>query len=136
MINNTNGAFSEQLSEAIAMKRMEKTSHLHFYFHDILGGKNPSAVQIAGAANSTFGVTMMVDDALTEGSELSSKLVGRAQGMYAVASQSQRDISLLMVMNFAFMEGLLEDMHWQHTIWFDSKTGDATVEYNVFVQHY
>ncbi|XP_031284885.1 dirigent protein 22-like [Pistacia vera] len=162
----SNGFFYEELTEGIAIKRTEKTSHLHFYFHDIVGGKNPTAVKIAGPLNSTgygFGSTLMMDDALTEGPERTSKLVGRAQGLYAIAAQE--DVSLLMVVNFAFMEGeyngssisilgrnpVLNDVREMpivggsglfrfasgyalaHTIWFDSKTGDATVEYNVYV---
>ncbi|XP_058225914.1 dirigent protein 19-like [Rhododendron vialii] len=45
----------------------------------------------------------MADNPLTEGLEPGSKVVGRARGMYALASQ--RDSGLLMVMNFAFLEG-------------------------------
>ncbi|KAJ0095147.1 hypothetical protein Patl1_17049 [Pistacia atlantica] len=135
----SNGFFYEELTEGIAIKRTEKTSHLHFYFHDIVGGKNPTAVKIAGPLNR------------------------RAQGLYAIAAQE--DLSLLMVVNFAFMEGeyngssisilgrnpVFNDVREMpivggsglfrfasgyalaHTIWFDSKTGDATVEYNVYV---
>ena len=78
-------------------------SHLHFYFHDILGGKTPTAVQIAGPRKGGFGATIMADDPLTEGRERGSKLVGRAQGLYSVAGQEEP--ALMMVMNFAFMEG-------------------------------
>jgi hypothetical protein len=45
----------------------------------------------------------MFDDPLTLGPQLSSKLVGKAQGIYASASQD--DFGLLMAMNFAFIEG-------------------------------
>ncbi|XVE99855.1 hypothetical protein REPUB_Repub03eG0237500 [Reevesia pubescens] len=164
-----NGIFCEELTEGIAIKRVEKTSHLHFYFHDVVSGKKPSAVKIAGPPNSGangFGATMMMDDALTEEPEMSSKLVGRAQGIYGIASQE--DLSLLIVMSFAFIEGIyngssisivgrnpvLNDMREMpivggsgvfrlargyalaHTIWLDYKTGDATVEYHVYVSHY
>ncbi|PPD73414.1 hypothetical protein GOBAR_DD29662 [Gossypium barbadense] len=104
--STVSGIFCEEISEGIAIKRVEKRSHLHFYFHDVISGKKPSAVKIAGPPNSSaygFGATMMMDDALTEGPEISSKLVGRAQGMYALAAQE--DVSLLMVMNLAFIEG-------------------------------
>lgn len=148
--------------------RTEKTTHLHFYFHDIPSGKDPSAVKIAGTPNpSGFGDTYMIDDALTEGPEISSKLIGKAQGMYALASK-QEDMALLMVICYEFSEGKYNGssisvlgrnpvMHvarempivggsgvfrWArgyavaHTVWADYKTGDATVEYNVYVQHY
>ncbi|MBA0590712.1 dirigent protein 22 [Gossypium raimondii] len=167
--STVSGIFCEEINEGIAIKRLEKRSHLHFYFHDVISGKKPSAVKIAGPPNSSaygFGATMMMDDALTEGPEISSKLVGRAQGMYALAAQE--DVSLLMVMNLAFTEGtyngssisvvgrnpVFDDVREMpivggsgvfrfgrgyalaHTIWFDYNTGDATVEYNVYVSHY
>ncbi|XP_027083518.1 dirigent protein 22-like [Coffea eugenioides] len=159
-------AFSEDISEAIAMKRMMKTSHLHFYFHDIVSGKNPSAMKVIGTEIMSFGTTFIIDDALTEGQEPTSKIVGRAQGLYAVAAQN--DLALLMVINYSFTDGkfngssisilgrnhVFDDIREMpivggtglfrfargyalaHTIWFDIKTGDATVEYNVFVQHF
>ncbi|KAF3787468.1 Dirigent protein 23 [Nymphaea thermarum] len=148
----------------------EKMSHLHFYFHDIVSGRNPTAVTVAGAKNSTsltgFGDIVMIDDPLTEGPEVSSKLVGRAQGLYALAGL--QELSLLMAVNYVFMEGkyngsslsiLGRNMAMRpvremavvggsglfrmargyavaKTHWFDANTGDATVEYNVYVVHY
>lgn len=108
----------------------------------------------------------MADDPLTEGPDRSSKLVGRAQGLYAFASQ--QEIALLMVLNFAFMEGkyngssisivgrnsVLEAVREMpivggsglfryargyalaHTFWSDKEKGDAIVEYNVTVLHF
>lgn len=107
----------------------------------------------------------MVDDPLTEGLEPGSKVVGRAQGMYALASQ--HDSGLLMVMNFAFVEGRFNGSTLSilgrnqvlnpvrempivggsglfrfargyalaKTIRYNQKTGDAVVEYNVSVMH-
>ncbi|KAJ4822712.1 hypothetical protein Tsubulata_028980 [Turnera subulata] len=164
-IGGTGGVFEEEISEAIVIKRQEKTTHLHFYFHDIVSGENATSVRIAGGGG--FGMTMMADDALTEGPEPSSKVVGRAQGLYALAAQ--HEFALLMVMNFAFTEGsgnysgssisilgrnpigddvrempivggsgqfrLATGYALAHTVWFD-QSGDATVEYNVYVSHY
>ncbi|XP_068659001.1 dirigent protein 22-like [Aristolochia californica] len=146
----------------------EKLSHLHFYFHDILSGRNPSAVPIimSNKTTSGFGTTVMIDDPLTEGPKPTSKIVGRAQGFYSLASQ--HDIGLLMVMNFAFVSGKFNgsslsimgrnavlsnirempviggtgQFRWArgyaqaHTVWFDPPTGDAIVEYDVHVLHY
>ena len=59
------------------------------YFHDIVDGKNPTVMQIIRPSNKSpgsFGTTFMVDDPLTEKPEPTSKLVGRAQGIYALAS--------------------------------------------------
>ncbi|KAL7204633.1 hypothetical protein ACSBR2_017669 [Camellia fascicularis] len=105
---STQGSFSEEVSEAIALKRMEKTTHLHFYFHDIVSGKNPTAVRIAGAEDGSvmgFGTTFMMNDPLTEGPESNSKLVGRAQGMYALASEKNIP-ELLMVVYYEFEQGI------------------------------
>ncbi|CAB4298811.1 unnamed protein product [Prunus armeniaca] len=51
---------------------------------------------------TTFGATMMIDDALTEKQE---PTFGRAQGLYSVAAQRDHEFALLVVMNFAFVEG-------------------------------
>nr|CAN76752.1 hypothetical protein VITISV_009422 [Vitis vinifera] len=149
----------------------EKLSHLHFYFHDIISGPKPTAVRVAEAAMTNksptvFGAVLMMDDPLTVGPEPSSKLVGRAQGIYA--SASQEEIGFLMVLNFAFMEGKYNgstlSVLGRNTIFskvrempivggsglfrfargyaqarthtFNVKTGDVVVEYNVYVFHY
>ncbi|CAK9157491.1 unnamed protein product [Ilex paraguariensis] len=157
-----NGKFSEQFAETKAKSHVNNMIHLHFYFHDIVSGKHPTAVRISGPKNA-FGATAMIDDPLTEGLKPGSKLVGRAQGMYALASQ--HDTALLMVMNFAFLEGkfngsalsifgrnrvfdmvrempivggsglfrLARGYALAKTVRIEQKTGDAVVEYNVFV---
>ncbi|GLT27114.1 hypothetical protein SLA2020_021400 [Shorea laevis] len=163
--------FSKQLPPATLGLKREKLSHLHFYFHDILGGRNPTAVKVASApvtnrSATVFGQVMMMDDPLTVGPELTSKLVGRAQGIYASASQTE--VGFLMVLNFAFMEGKYNGSNLSilgrnaafsavrempivggsgvfrfargyaqaRTHMLDFKTGDAVVEYNVYVFHY
>ncbi|XP_010547332.1 PREDICTED: dirigent protein 22-like [Tarenaya hassleriana] len=107
LFSATDGVFSEQLPVTITRRQMEKTTRLHFYFHDIVEGKSPTALQIIRPHNKSingFGQTFVADDPLTEGPELTSKLVGRAQGLYSMASQHEP--SLLMMMNFAFLEGI------------------------------
>ena len=167
----TAGGFSRTLSPAKLGLKREKLSHLHFYFHDIISGRNTTAVRVAKApttntSSTTFGDVVMIDDPLTERPELSSKLVGRAQGVYASASQTQ--VGLLMVLNFAFMEGkyngstltvlgrniILSAVRelpivggsglfrfargYAHakTHTFDMRTMNAIVEYNLYVLHY
>ncbi|OMO68857.1 Plant disease resistance response protein [Corchorus olitorius] len=117
-------------------------------------------------ATSPFGAVVMIDDPLTVSPDINSKLVGRAQGIYALASQSEA--SLLMAYNFAFMEGKYNGSTLSilgrnsvfspvrelpvvggsgvfrfargyaeaktHT--FEVTTGNAVVEYNVYVFHY
>ncbi|XVF75966.1 hypothetical protein PTKIN_Ptkin13bG0229700 [Pterospermum kingtungense] len=165
------GGFSNILSPAKLGLKREKLSHLHFYFHDIVGGRKPTAVRVASAAitnksETGFGAVVMVDDPLTAKPHRNSKLVGKAQGIYASAAQDE--VGLLMVMNFAFMEGKYNgsslSVLGRNTVFstvrempivggsgvfrfargyaqakthtFNIKTGDAVVEYNVYVFHY
>ncbi|MCL7032308.1 hypothetical protein MKW94_004175 [Papaver nudicaule] len=84
---------------------VEKMTRLHFYFHDVQNGKNPTAIRIAEApgskASSTlFGAMNMMDERLTEGPDPNSKLVGRAQGFYGFSSKSE--VSLIMGMSIVF----------------------------------
>ncbi|XP_059443684.1 dirigent protein 22-like [Corylus avellana] len=168
-LNTITGAFVEEVSKARVINREEKTTHLHFFFHDVLGGNHPTALRIAGPPESTisdFGNTMIIDNALTEEADPTSKLVGRAQGLYSMASQN--DVAFLMVVNFAFMEdkykgssismigrnpvandvrempivggsGLFRNSRGYalaHTNGMDPSTGNAIVEYNVYVSNF
>ncbi|CAN1772857.1 Dirigent protein 20 [Linum perenne] len=166
------------LSHSTKLTR-EKLTHLKFYFHDIVSGPNPTALPVVrsestnasssamtNTSRSAFGLVVMMDDPLTVGPNLTSKLVGRAQGIYASASQSE--LSFLMVLNFAFKEGKYNGSNLSvlgrnnpfsgvrempvvggsgvfrfargyaqaRTHWIDLKSGDAVVEYNVYVFHY
>ncbi|XP_027066553.1 dirigent protein 22 [Coffea arabica] len=163
--------FSRKLSRKEMGLKREKLSHLHFYFHDIVSGRNPTAVRVAAATTTNssatgFGAVVMMDDPLTAGPDLSSKLVGRAQGIYASAAQEES--GYLMVLNYVFVEGkyngstlsilgrntvlstvrempvvggsglfrFARGYAQARTHYFDLKTGDAVVEYNVYVIHY
>jgi hypothetical protein len=163
------GGFSRSLDRKLLGLKKEKLSHFRFYWHDTISGRNPSAVMVVPPVSNTstgFGLVNMIDNPLTLGPNLSSKLVGRAQGFYA--SASQQELGLLMVMNFAFTEGkyngstisvlgrnavfsALREMPviggsglfrfargyvQASTHSFDIKTKDAIVEYNVYVLHY
>ncbi|XP_009771303.1 dirigent protein 22-like [Nicotiana tabacum] len=85
-----------------------KITKLHFYFHDIVSGKNPTAIPIA-QANSTshsptsFGLLAVLDDRLTIGPQINSTTIGRAQGIVGAASIDE--FSLLMSLNFVFTNG-------------------------------
>ncbi|XP_042425834.1 pterocarpan synthase 1-like [Zingiber officinale] len=103
-------------SMAMAALAQHSSIHLHFYLHDILSGPNATAVLVASApkpAASTgppslfnFGDVVVIDDPLTEGPNLSeSKLVGRAQGLYVLASQGPTDPALLLTTSLVFTEG-------------------------------
>ncbi|XP_022743512.1 dirigent protein 22-like [Durio zibethinus] len=171
VVSAKSDGFSNIISPAKLGLKREKLTHLHFYFHDIVSGRNPTAVRVADAAMTNksqtgFGAVVMVDDPLTVAPERNSKLVGKAQGIYA--SAAQEEVGLLMVMNFAFMEGKYNgsslSLLGRNTVFstvrempivggsglfrfargyaqakthiFDIKSGDAVVEYNVYVFHY
>lgn len=79
----------------------------HFYFHDTLSGKKPSAVPVAKAADTNrsptrFGLVVMADDPLTEGPDPNSKLVGRAQGLYGL--DSHKEFGLIMALGISFTD--------------------------------
>ncbi|PHT94204.1 Dirigent protein 7 [Capsicum annuum] len=146
----------------------EKLSHLSFYWHDIVNGSKPTSMMIVPPPKNTtvFREIYMIDNALTLGPQLSSKLVGRAQGFYAVTSLNE--FTLMNVMNFAFVEGkyngstltilgrnpVIEKVREMAVIGgsglfryargyaqastysWNRTTGDANVHYDVYVSHY
>ncbi|XVE61292.1 hypothetical protein DITRI_Ditri06bG0028300 [Diplodiscus trichospermus] len=100
--------FAKHISPSSLRLKREKLSHLHFYFHDIVSGKNMSSIVVAEApstkhSSTFFGAVIIMNDPLTIKPDLNSKMVRRAQGMYASASQSEA--SFLMVRNFVFTKG-------------------------------
>lgn len=150
------------------MPGKEKLTHIHFFWHDILTGPNRSAaIVVPPRSNSStfFGVVCAIDDPLTIGPDLSSGIIGRAQGLYAPTSQEES--ALLMAMNLVFMEGEYKGSTLTvlgrnpifmkvreipviagtgafrfargyvllRTYQFNTKTGDAVVEYDVYVGH-
>ncbi|WOG98008.1 hypothetical protein DCAR_0417349 [Daucus carota subsp. sativus] len=149
----------------------EKLSHLHFYLHDIVSGRNATAIRVATSAISNTSATrfsdvLVIDDLLTVGPDPSSKQLGRAQGIYTSASLSE--VSLLMAFNYVFTVGkyngstlsilgrnpIFSDVREMpvvggsgvfrfargyaqaRTHFIDWNSGDAVVEYNVYVFHY
>ncbi|CAI0409313.1 unnamed protein product [Linum tenue] len=152
------------------MMKKQKLSHFKFYWHDTYSAPNATAVPIiqpAGPSPTGFGSVSMIDDPITVGPDLkTSKLVGRAQGLYGIASQ--HEVALLMAMNFWFVEGKYNGSSisimgrnqvfnkvrempiiggsglfrfatgYAHasTHTFNLTNGDAVVEYNLYVLHY
>ncbi|XP_073305266.1 dirigent protein 22-like [Primulina huaijiensis] len=148
----------------------KKLTHFRVYWHDIVSGRNPTSVPIVRPAVAKkftgFGQINMIDNPLTTDPDLSSKVVGKAQGFYGLASQEE--FGLLMAMNFVFTEGkyngstitilgrnavfnkvrempviggsglfrFASGYAQARTHSFDLKNGDATVEYDVYVMHY
>ncbi|KAI4369153.1 hypothetical protein MLD38_017636 [Melastoma candidum] len=88
--------------------KTEKLTHIRFYFHDTITGANVTSIEVAEApttnsSKTSFGLVNVADEPMTEGPSLSSKLVGRAQGIFA--SASQEEVAFLMVFNYVFLEG-------------------------------
>ncbi|XP_017970570.1 PREDICTED: dirigent protein 4 [Theobroma cacao] len=90
---------------------VERVTHLHFFLHDTMSGKNPSAVMVARpnmttAFNNTptpFGSVFVTDDPMTVGPHLTSEVIGNAQGLWA--STGQDVPSLTVYMDFGFTQG-------------------------------
>ncbi|ONK77466.1 uncharacterized protein A4U43_C02F6810 [Asparagus officinalis] len=97
--------FSKTIDVPEEPMRRQKLTSLHFYFHDIVSGRNATAVPVTKPPNpsSFFGVIMMMDDPLTEGPDPNSKPVGRAQGMYA--SAALEELGFMQAMNLYFTAG-------------------------------
>ncbi|GFP89021.1 dirigent protein 23 [Phtheirospermum japonicum] len=149
----------------------EKLTKLHFYFHDVVSGKNPTAIPVA-RANSTsdsptlFGLVSIIDNPLTVGPGLKSKVMGRAQGLTGYSSSEE--LCLLMTLNFVFTDGkyngstlsvlgynpinhvyrempivggsgvfrLARGVATAATAKYNPRSGNAVVDYNVMVLHY
>ncbi|XP_006354165.1 dirigent protein 19 [Solanum tuberosum] len=163
-------SFGKSINKESMSPKREKLSHFRFYFHDILSGTKPTSIIIVpppkNTAKTGFGIVNMIDNPLTLGPNLSSKIIGRAQGFYGSSSLSE--LSLLMIMNFNFIEGkyngsslavlgrnsIVETVREMpviggsglfrfargyvqaRTISLNVTTKDAIVQYDVYVLHY
>ncbi|KAK0583024.1 hypothetical protein LWI29_032594 [Acer saccharum] len=105
-------AHSEYYSKtksAVHMK--EKVTHLHFFLHDILSGKNPSAVMVAHPnrtydnSPTPFGSLFAIDDPLRTGPEPTSEVIGNAQGLYLSSNQDINQFTIVLYADFAFTTG-------------------------------
>ncbi|KAG7951107.1 hypothetical protein I3843_13G150200 [Carya illinoinensis] len=161
--------YVRSLDPKVLKLEKQQLTQFHFYWHDIVSGSNPTAVLVVPApsnSSTAFGLVRMFDDPLTVGTNMSSGLIGRAQGFYA--SASQKDLELLMVMNLAFTDGKYNGSSITiqgrnpvfnkvrelpvvggsglfrfasgyaeiRTFTFDLNSRDAVVEYNLSVLHY
>ncbi|XVE68444.1 hypothetical protein DITRI_Ditri09bG0069300 [Diplodiscus trichospermus] len=89
----------------------EKVTKLHFFLHDTISGKSPSAIKVAHpnfttAFNNTpgpFGSVYVINDPLTAGPEKTSQVIGSAQGIWV--STGQEVLELVVSMDFGFTQG-------------------------------
>jgi len=105
-------AYGEYYTKSRHVPRKEKVTRLHFFLHDILSGKNPSAVKVAGSnrtegdkSPTPFGSVYAIDDPLKVGPEPDSKTIGNAQGLYLSSSQDYSKFTIVMCVDFGFTEG-------------------------------
>lgn len=87
----------------------EKVTKFHFFNHETYNGTDVlTAVKTSQANGSNqspylFGTVYIMDDVLREGIELTSKEVGRAQGLYTFSGVNEMD--LLMAFSWVFTTG-------------------------------
>ncbi|XWS08230.1 hypothetical protein CRYUN_Cryun41cG0061900 [Craigia yunnanensis] len=89
----------------------EKVTKLHFFLHDTISGKTPSAIKVAHpnfttAFNNTpgpFGSVFVINDPLTAGPEKTSQVIGSAQGIWV--STGEEVLDLVVSMDFGFTQG-------------------------------
>ncbi|CAL5201528.1 unnamed protein product [Lathyrus oleraceus] len=108
LLTTANGVFSQESNIILPseQQKTEKVTHIHFYYHDIRNNENPTMIQIVDTPKNVangFGSVFMMDDAMTEGPELSSKRIGRAQGLIGLSSL--HDIAEFLLINLVFDEG-------------------------------
>ncbi|KAK7251089.1 hypothetical protein RIF29_33992 [Crotalaria pallida] len=100
-------SYSQRISPTSLGFHEEKLTHLHFYFHDVVSGPNPTMLILTNPPKSKiglpFGTVVAIEDPLTLGPEPDSKVIGTAQGIYT--SVCKDEMQLMMVMTFAFTEG-------------------------------
>uniref|UniRef100_A0A0D9XPN5 Dirigent protein n=1 Tax=Leersia perrieri TaxID=77586 RepID=A0A0D9XPN5_9ORYZ len=97
------------LAAATPSPATAKETRLRVFWHDVVSGPNSTVTQVAESPISNtsatgFGTVIVIDDPLTAGPNLTtSKLIGRAQGMYVSAGKDT--LSLMMAMSFVFVDG-------------------------------
>ncbi|CAL5029437.1 unnamed protein product [Urochloa decumbens] len=80
-------------------------THIHFYFHEVQAGAPNATVVVVASLHknaSTFGDVGVFDNALREGPDPASRLIGRAQGVGVHASLDES--SGLTAINFVFSD--------------------------------
>ncbi|XP_037491124.1 dirigent protein 4 [Jatropha curcas] len=121
-------------SESIpADYNQQKITNLHFFFHETVNGKHPSAVQYKQV-----------------GVEPTSQVIGRAKGLYVIAGQGD-DFSLVMYVDFGFITETKRELAVVggrgqfkmargfaelYSRYFNVTAGDAIVEYTVTLFHH
>ncbi|KAA3464696.1 putative CCR4-associated factor 1-like protein 11 [Gossypium australe] len=83
-----------------------KVTYLHFFLHDTMSGNNPSAVPIVSPNITTstgFGGVIAFDDPLTVGPDITSEVIGNAQGLWV--STGKDVLTLMAYLDIGFTKG-------------------------------
>ncbi|KAK8919295.1 hypothetical protein KSP39_PZI021491 [Platanthera zijinensis] len=151
----------------------EQRSHLHFFIHDKISGPNATAVKVTStphpipsASGLNFASVFVVDDLITVGPDPTSKVLGRARGLYSVSSLTGSDLyfsihavftggiykgsSLAVLARDPILEAVRElpivggtgyfrlarGFAFMKTHLFNVKTGDAVLEIDAYILHH
>ncbi|KAK4772899.1 hypothetical protein SAY87_027918 [Trapa incisa] len=100
-----NSEDTPSLEDLRLLLKSQKLTRLNFYMHDLVLVSDPTSVRVAGVPGSNgnttnFGDLYVLDDPLTTGPSLTSRAVGRAQGIYSFSSEDAT--ALMMSINMIF----------------------------------
>ncbi|OAY65632.1 Dirigent protein 21 [Ananas comosus] len=118
------------LPSTAAAAAADDMTHLHFYMHDTLSGRNATTVRVvegpAALADSNFGDLYVIDDPLTNGPAPTTIAV---YGSYA-DDQPEKELSVVGgSRKFRLARGYV----LIKTYSFNATTGDAILELDVYV---
>ncbi|XAR54421.1 hypothetical protein NMG60_11029538 [Bertholletia excelsa] len=117
-LTTTNGAFSEHFAVTKSTHQLNKMTHLRFYFHDM--------GMYALASKSDTGLLMVMNFVFFEGRFNGSAISLRGRDRIADRVREMPIIGGSGIFQFARGYALARTVR---------KTGDAVVEYDVFVMH-
>ncbi|KAK6919340.1 Dirigent protein [Dillenia turbinata] len=94
------------ISISIEAKSQQKQTNLVFYMHDVIVGKNATAMAVAGRGNQPwkpleFGTIFVIDDKLTQAQDGNSAQIGRAHGLYVSSTLDKSAIRMTMSLVFS-----------------------------------
>ncbi|XP_058092629.1 dirigent protein 1-like [Magnolia sinica] len=109
-----------------------KETNMVLYLQDWETGSNATAFPVAGLNDTyssilKFATIMVIDDAVTEGLDRTSKEMGRAHGMYVNSALDASDLHLLFSVIFTNEKYNGSTLEIQGADWFFLKQREASV---------
>ncbi|KAI4311573.1 hypothetical protein MLD38_036460 [Melastoma candidum] len=117
--------FSEDLDPKRHGPGQEKLSHLHFYLHDTLAGRDPTAMRVAKAP-----LLQLVHNVVRRGKYNGSTL------SVLWRNAPLEDLRELPILGGSGLFQFAQGYAHARTHYLDIVTGDAIVKYDVYVLHY